>query len=156
MAEDGLWQGSLACFRRGIRTVSEIVSGDGGDRGFDFDFGFGRGESDERIGACGCFVVLCPCLGDWTEKLAWMMSRRKRFVSVLLSLREYSYRLRRRVCETVGVCVLVSAPVRCHSLKCSECDGGDGDDGATDVVTVNVIVTRSDGAEVMRYVVKDH
>lgn len=61
--ESGLWQKSPVCFRRELPMATEIVSGDGGDLDFDFGFDCGRGESGERIGVCGCFVVLCPSLG---------------------------------------------------------------------------------------------
>ena len=57
----GLWRASLALSRPEVRTVSEIASGGGGDPGFDLDFRFGLDESGKRIGAGGCFVVLCPC-----------------------------------------------------------------------------------------------
>jgi len=84
------------------------------------------------------------------------MSRRKCVSSVPLCLYELWYRRHRRICESAGVCVLVSVRARCHSLKCSESDGGDGDDVVTDVGKVKVIVIRSGGETVMRYVIRDH
>lgn len=142
----GLWVVLLAGFRRLLQMVIGIVSDDGDALGFDF----GHGVSGERIDACGCFVDLCLCLGDFDRRIAWMMSQPKNLLSVLLFPHGLSYRRLLHTCEIDGVCAHVCGRARCRSLSYLESGVGGGDGAENDGVMASVIGIQSCGGKVMR------